>query len=322
MNNSRTNIGPGLLGFCDLIHDAMVEQGYGGTLDELRMVSGAALQHYIYEPAFNRHEETPREFSRLALLFNNYGFFESIRYFTSWNVRDFDRVPMADALSLITHELSQGRGLISVDLDGTLEPALIVGIRESREISAAIRAGDGIAPKALDLTGRSNLQTDESFQNFVVMVRPGDGEQALVGPNRQKLELIHWTMSHHKADKEFFHETRENYAPGDRAWQRLEELAVSPDPQTQAYLDDHLTFLEIGRRAAANVLPKWAIQLGDAVGSDELTTAIAQAAKLYGEVADAISDGEIARARAAERQAIRTFVGASEHFPGRFQPLD
>lgn len=323
--DDRTPVGPGVIGYCDVIHRLMTAQGAVVDLDELRLISGAAIQHYIYEPAFNRHEDEPRAVSPLALLFNNYGHFESLRYFTGWNVRDFDRLPVADLFRLAAHELQQGRALMTVDVDGSHQPAVITGVRPPRGLELLHRQiGGELVKSAIDLTGVGNLQRSEAFENFVVMVRPSEpGHEALAGPNRQRFELLRWIVKHHEADKEFFHETRENYAPGDRAWQRLLELVATAEDDEAPYLADHLEFLETGRESASRALSRWAESLGELRDEPALKQRLEDAAAAYGRVAEALAgEADITAARLAEVEAVAAIRESIAWFPGRFEPLD
>lgn len=317
---------PGLLGYCDAVCSFFGAQGYEADRDELSLVSGIATQHYIYEPGYNRHEEPRRAHSQLALLFNNYGFFESLRYFTGWEVRDFDRIKKVDFWNLATWELSQGRALLTADVAGDLQPAVIVGyerVGSAQTLLAKRRRGGELVDETIDLTRRKNLQFDESFENFIVMVRPQDGGgEALVGPDRQRFDVLRWTVEHHGHDKEFFHETRENYAPGDRGWQRLLELRDSAGPDDAAYLAEHLEMLTEGRAAAARVLKVWAGRLGALRDSEELEARLAEAGQAYSAVAAAVATGDLADAREHEREAIQRLADAQEWFPGKFEPLE
>jgi hypothetical protein len=321
----RSSLEPGLLGYCELIFDVMSAQGFEGDLDELRVISGAAVQHYIFEPAYNRHEEVPREFSRLALLFNNFGFFESLRYFTGWNVRDFDRVSLPDAWTLTAHELSEGRPVVTVDLRGDMEPALVVGLEQPRTLVARIRGDSGFEPVTLDLAGRGNLQHNDAFENFFAIVRPSD-DDALVGPNRQRLELLRWVVAHHRSEKEFFHETRENYASGERGFARLEELsrrvADAGDDAERAYFDDHVRFTRCGREAASRVLGAWSVVLSRALDNVAIESSLNLAAARYGDVAEALGAADFADARKLETEAVEAIEATFPNLPGRFEPID
>ncbi|MGM0557416.1 MAG: hypothetical protein ACQEVA_13620 [Myxococcota bacterium] len=238
---------------------------------ELMCMSGVAFKNYVYEPQFNQFEDPGREFSNEAHFVCNYGPFESLAYYTGFDIKEFNGISRDDFWTLLRVELSSGRPVISMGLKGPLQPALVTAYDESEHAPqvtvARARTGE---TEDVDLTGEAKMQGDsESFSNWLVIARPGEASEWTPSANRQRLRVLRWVESHAQRPKEFSQETRENYAPGLRgfdAFQRFLEGHAAEDFEDFNLVDYALTHVEElahGRRAAATRLPRWGEELRD-----------------------------------------------------------
>jgi hypothetical protein len=273
-------------------------------VDELLCVSGAALKNYVYEPGYNRSSE-PRAFSRLGELVCNYGPFESLSYFTGWDVKEFDGISRDDFWKLLQYEVASGRPVLTLGVEGPLGPVLVSGYHNEprHQTLDVIRAGQSDV-ETVDLSGVRDVQAGEpSFSNWLVIARPGEQPDWVTSRTRQRLSALRWAASHARSQKEFSHETRENYAPGLRGFQAflgivdafLEsgEAPRAVDSEWARYVSSHVDGLVHGRRAASRRLPDWAKDFG---ASEELEVADAAAveaslqaaADAYGRVGDVL----------------------------------
>ena len=342
----RSPLLPGALGLVQavrLIMDAVLARGDGPAMpegvalpswQELACISSAALVHYVYDPEINLAYDPPRVTSVYASLMSNWGVFEALAYETGWDIKELQGISEEDYWALLRFELSQGRPALTLGLDGPLAPTLVVGLEERpyERVAHVLRA-DGSTPlsdraaEPVPMWGRQNAQgEDEVFLNWLVVVRPTlHPDWGSTSRRKRRLRLLRWVTQHARHVKEFFHETRENYAPGLRGFARAQALLASASlsPAELKRWASHTQQLAAGRHLASQELRRWALALEDDQGHDvaggddvELLDAAAARAQLeraadaYGVVAARLSAQDTswveayALAAQAEREAI------------------
>jgi len=357
-------LSPGAPGFVEAL--AWMTERAGGPsfdLDELLCVTSVALKNYVYDPDINPAYDPPRHFALTAELFTNYGIFESFGHFTGWQIQEFNGLAPDDFFHVVRFEVSEDRALLSIGIDGPHEPVLIVGAsqlgrdaagrpgftRPGQRAIELVRAGAADERVLADFTARDHAQhpDDEVFKNWVVVARHGERPGWARSIGRMRIDALRWGARHATATKEFFHETRDNYAPGLRGFaafvrlvDQLTARTIAPHPEdTARYLATHLGGLARGRRALARRLPVWADELGQypdlsIEDAGAVQSALREAASHYALVADALEGvlgvdltdpfdaGALARikvaverAEAAEREALNHVRAGVRHIP-------
>lgn len=271
---------------------------YGDEAPDLRemlCVSGVAFKNYVFEPEFNQFEDPVPEFSKEASFVCNYGPFESLAYYTGYDIKEFNGISRDDFWKLLRFELASGRPVVTMGLKGPLQPALVTGYDESdRSPIATVARARSSESEDVDLTGERYMQGEnESFRNWLVIARPGEQSEWTPSANRQRLRVLRWADTHAERPKEFSQETRENYAPGlsgFNSFQNFLERHESADFDATEMVDcvvTHVEELGVGRRAAATRLPRWAEELvaDEDISIDDPDAIIDQFSDLAGEYA-------------------------------------
>ncbi len=202
----------GRLGAVEAAHSILGFYGADFDLDELLVASSAAAAQYVYDPDLNGHEDERRLYSPYSSYFSNYGVFESLSHYTGWEFGELNGLSQTDLKKLLMFEMADGRPLISFGVGGQQVPQLIYGYeREGLEFTLQIQSPEG--KFEYHLSDEKLQAEDEVFVNYAVIVRADDRHWYLE-PERQRVALLRWMYKHWNASKEFFHETRENYASG------------------------------------------------------------------------------------------------------------
>lgn len=330
---------PGTAGLCQALA-AMMSLGQAPdeamSWQQLWCISSGALCQYVYDYEINPAYEPERYFSKAGQLFSNWGLFEALGYYTGWEIKEFNHISQQDYWALLSFELSQGRPVLTVGLDGPLDPVLIVGCEEAMASRTAhvLRAGAS-APEAVPMWAMANAQGDhEAFSNWLVVARPGERTPWSGSLTKQRLRTLRWVTQHARRLKEFFHETRENYAPGLHGFERASALiAQAPTiPGAPEFWLEHIRLMSLGRQAASSCLTLWADEIVGVEDVHVISQADAQAALLeaaaaYGRVGQqlgAMLDDDLSfeqlsqgykQAAIAEREAIEALerlLGAVE----------
>jgi hypothetical protein len=348
----------GLVGLVEGVHAIMSyvladELPDALALDELLAVSAVAFKNYVYEPEYNQLED-PKAFSALGELICNYGPFESLSYYSGWDVKEFNGIGRNDFWKLLQFEIASGRPVVTLGAGGPLGPVLVVGYRfEPRaQTLEVIRAGSSEIA-TVDVTGLQDFQGDDpSFNNWMLIARPGEAPEWASSHTRQRQRVLRWVAKHARQHKEFSQETRDNYAPGLRGFESFLGLLDSfgekdtewpeGDPFRRWVLA-HVDGLARARRAAARRLPVWSADFLS--GSDldldarqAVEEALDQGADAYEEVAaylEGWQDGRqeggaltsddlqelwraYTKACAAEESAVEGLEAALKHLPKGF----
>ncbi len=266
---------PGRLGMVDAIcFIGRIEDP--ATIDDLATLSSAASAAYVWDPAINPPQEPALPFNPSGELFSNYGVFESLAYATGLQVCEVNHLTPQDWRGLVQFELAEDRPVLTLGLRGALTPALIIDATLERRAMhlKVLRAGAAQAEE-VTLTSQENPQGDsEDFVHWMVFVREGQRADWAPSIGRLRLDMLRWLARHSHSAKEFFHETRANYAPGLAAQATMARLLrdelpaqlredAPPRAQLTAYLNDHVAQLAQGRATAARALLRWADELGD-----------------------------------------------------------
>ena len=240
--------------------------------DELLFMTSVAGKHYVYEEDFNPQYEPPRYFSLLAELFSNYGIFESFEQHVGWEVREFNFLSAGDLAKLLAFEFQEGRAVLSWGLASVPEVVWLVGVAASpSRFEVEYMGADGVV-RVLDLRDQGGTlqgEGEENLVNWCVVARPKPPEAREVAwalsEERRRQLVLGWYVKHGRSRKEFFHETRENYATGLAAYdtlarsvtQRHEAMKQGDEEGREAFLEQlewHVQELREGRRAMARVL--------------------------------------------------------------------
>lgn len=335
---------PGALGWVDAAHTlathAALPEHDTLTREELYTISSAALRTYVWTRALNPHDDTPGA-AGLAALFTNFGITESLSYYTGWAVQSFNGLSRQQLWQLVRFELEDGRALGSLGMGGALAPLLIVGASGrfgTREVFVRRAGAPAGSVEAVALHALGDAQGgSEDFVNWLLTVRPSDDPRARTSRARQRVDVLRWAAQHARTSREFFHETRANYAPGLKGWEATAAQLAQPDGLDAEALDAlhvHLGELAVGRGAAAATLPAWAEALEpvDGVVVHDLRAArqaLRDAADAYAGVAAELSaltaDTPLTtiqqahqRAHEHERHAVRALERAAEQLPRVF----
>lgn len=273
-------------------------------LDELWCVTGAAFSNYIFEPAYNPIEERARGFCEEGELFSNYGIIESFGGYTGMEVREFNFLSAEDFTKLAAFELMQGRAVLTMGIDGPRQPQLITGIDAGAQ-HRKVRVVDAAGPERwLDIWGLDSAQgDDEDFVNWCVIMRFGERSAWSLSHNKLRVNAVRWGLKHAQMRKEFFHETRINYAPGLRGFEALSaQLGALVGQELsegwRRYLDAHVRGLLRGSEAITSSLEGWcddliedeAIIVRDEVALREAASA---AVRGYDAGSTALAGGEV-----------------------------
>lgn len=315
---------PGISGYVECVQLALKRGGLELSLDELLCVSSASFARYVYDPKLNPHETDDREFSPLGELFSNYGVFESLGYYTGWRISELNEMSDVDFWKLLRFELASGRPMVSVGF-GELNPVMLIGYREDHNQRwVTVWSNDGV--HEVDFSSIRRPQGDsEVFVNFAVIVRESTSPDWAASKNRQRMAVLHWAVRHNKTQKEFLHETRENYAPGrsggDVIVQSLRKLG--DDVELAQYLSAHVQGQRRSKLAAANVLGDWGRDLAAEVDVEEVATALGDAATEFEKAIAALgADDHLGSAYQAfldhEQLAYRHIETAIQHLPNAF----
>jgi hypothetical protein len=278
------------------------------TLDDLATLSSAALAAYVWDPTLNPPTEPPCPFDASGELFSNYGVFEAIGYATGLQVCEVNNLTPQDWRALVMFELSEDRPVLTMGLHGPLEPTLILDAKLERRVMTltVLRAGQ-TDTEQVTLKPQENPQGDsEDFVHWMVFVREGERPDWAPSVGRLRVDLLRWMAKHSHQRKEFFHETRANYAPGLHALTVFARLLTDelptlldadapPREALAAYLRNHLAQLALGRATASRAAVRWADLLDrypDVVCDDLSATraALLEAASQWGATA-AILEG-------------------------------
>lgn len=351
-----------LVGLVQGIHASM-SQVLGGKmpeefgLDEMLCVSAVAFKNYVYEPEFNRLEN-PQSFSKLGEFVCNYGAFESLGYFTGWDIKEFNEIGRDDFWKLLQFEIASGRPVITLGAEGTLRPVVVVGYSYEPRLQTleVIRSGSE-AVETVEVTGWQDFQAgEESFTNWMLIVRPSEQPEWTSSRNRQRLRALRWAATHAGRHKEFSQETRENYAPGLRGFESFlgiverqgdlladsGESSLAADSELTRYIAAHIDGLVLARQAASRRLPAWAADfLSDSEFEfeehEQVEDALEDAAEAYGRVARPVAEwqddwdgGELSnddlealwraysKAAGAEEEAVEALAVAVKWLPRGF----
>jgi hypothetical protein len=290
----------GLVGVIEAVHAALdAEMDDAPSAQELLCMSGVAFKNYVFEPEFNQFEDPVRAFSSEAHFVCNYGPFESLAYFTGYDIKEFNGISRDDFWKLLRFELASGRPVVSMGMKGALQPLVVTGYDESDKVpKVTVRRARSQTPEDVDLTGEAEMQADHpSFSNWLVIVRTGEAAEWTPSANRQRLRVLRWAESHAQRPKEFSQETRENYAPGLGGFDAFQRFLEAHDAEDfvdeplHDYLLTHIEELARGRRAAATRLPRWGEELrGDEdialANADAIVAAFSTLAGSYADVAE------------------------------------
>lgn len=273
----QATLGPNMQGMLDALWTMMSHIDPSQTLPrhELYAASSFGARHYAYDPQVNLAYDPPRHLSQWSECFSNYGVFESVGFYSGFEVKEFNGLSEEDFWKLMVFELLQDRLVLSIGLHDTMTPCLVVGFEQQRlsRILHVLPAGQSSTVE-VNMWGKSLAQGDhEVFQNWMAIVRPSD-TPPWSSPANQRLTLLKWVVSHHHSFKEFFHETRENYLAGDSAFDRMmrlftQELDQIAQAQPQAIialadlLDDYRQSMAVGRLAMHTSLLDWSERLDE-----------------------------------------------------------
>lgn len=307
---------PGLVGLVQGVAQLMDEDP-----DELLAISSAAFCNYVFDPGVNQHEDERREFSAVAALFSNYGPWESIAYYTGWEILEVNALSAVETLKVVVFELEHDRPMLTLTPD--LEPAVVIG----HEISVDQRL---VKTSLGQLACRDDirLQGDhEVFRNWLLLVRPGESPDWAATKTRQRINVVRWAVEHAGNTKEFFQETRENYVPGLLGFSRFREFLTGlTDPAGVEYAERYIRALHAARSAAATALVRWADPIGEALESPTVAANLRLAAQCYRAEADAVSTAgnfsdAMASAHQHEVEAVAALRDAVAEFPDAFEAL-
>lgn len=237
--------------------------------DELLVMTSVGVKHYLYEELYNPAYEPARYFSAKGELFSNYGVFESFEQHTNYEIREFNFLSAGDLAKLLAYELGDNRAVLSWGVGDRDEVVWITGVSATpTTFEVTIRRGNG-EESVIDLRqrgGKLQGEDDEDFVNWCVVARPKGGEVAWALSAEKRFELmLKWAYKHGMGRKEFFHETRENYATGLAAYEtlvgsvsaRLDELDGEQRDRFQMQVQGHLDELAEGRGAMGRHLASY-----------------------------------------------------------------
>lgn len=312
-------LSPGLVGLVRAVAASIHAQDEAADADELLCISSAAFANYVFDPEYNLHEEVRREYSPYADLFSNYGPWASIGYYTGWQIREVSSLASVDLMKLVAFELALGRPIVM--LDESLQPGLLT----SYDMSSGTKLVADASGRTWNVDEAKFQDDDEVFDNWMLLVRPGEQEEWAASAARQRIDVLRWTAEHGRNRKEFFQETRENYAPGLMGIQRfrtfLEDLT---DPGGVQYADAYTRRLRDARGAAGRVLPRWVDSIVRELAEPDVAEPLHETARQYARVEAALSADEplvdaFEVVEDAERRALEALEVAVRVFPSPFE---
>lgn len=276
----------GLTGLVEGVCASVVAQGGALDVDEALVASTASFSHYGFDRDLNLYAEDDTGCGE-GVYFSNFGGLESLGYFTGWHGRDINGASDTDLWNLVRYEISGGRPLVSVGF-GLEGPVVLTGFAESPG-HHDVKVTNGRRTEVFNLLTGKPQGASETFVNFVIPVRRGD--PGILATERQAVGVLGWAVKHAQGQKEFLHETRENYRPGIAGLVRLAEHATMQPTLARGY------------RAASQVLPRWGEWLG---------TSLSEAADGFGLLAHVLDGHGQETVETASRQAYAALARAVE----------
>jgi hypothetical protein len=282
----QTDAAPGV----DALVDAIALLG-GGEPDEAAVLSGAAFRTYYLTPDDNHaYKEviSPREWAWGSLEVENYGVLESLATHLDRDLRLWSFQRPADLAALARVELEAGRPLL---LGFGHEPtrlvlanAIEVGPRRFALEHGADPNAAGVAePDRFGFGELERWREDDVRPRYALTVRAGVEPASARRRELLRRDVLTFAGRHARSRKELSYSEELFYASGLRAWEVAAESLVERwrpedaeafDPFWRAWSQS----LRRARTAAAQVLDRWS--------ADE--PALAEAARAYSEVADAV----------------------------------
>ncbi|MEC9398174.1 MAG: hypothetical protein VX475_11165 [Myxococcota bacterium] len=264
----------GALGMLDILLQVM---GARDHFDEYASLTSAGAKTYVHDWDVNLTDEAgePIYHTLRSGYFSNYGVFESLGYSSGWDIKEFNFLKLSAVVPLLAYELLQGRAMLSMmEIEGELEPVALVGVDAGATwLKVMVQRIGSDVPEERDLWGQGSLQgEDEDFVNWCVVARPGERAEWAASRGKQRHDLIAWLCTHARSKKEFFHETRANYAPGLYGQRRFAELlellgedafrAAQLERGIARYITAYMNQYIEGRAAFARSLSAWGDELG------------------------------------------------------------
>jgi hypothetical protein len=318
------------------------------ALDELLAISAVAFKNYVYETAYNQLENL-KPYSALGEFVCNYGPFESISYYSGWDVKEFNAIATKDFWKLLQFEIASGRPVTTIGAGAPFKeqdapsPLLVVGYSyEPRKQTLEVVRPGSTEVETVDVTGMKDFQKAEpSFTNWMAIARPSESPEWTSSHTRQRMRVLRWVVAHAARHKEFSQEMRENYAPGFKGFEsflgileRVNDGQIDHDDALTSYISAHVHGLIRARQAASGRLPVWAsgflndtrLEIDD---RDAVREALWEASAQYAQVADVLatwtaSEGLDAlrtcyeEAFEAEKRAVEALGVAVDGLPGGF----
>lgn len=314
-------------GVCGIVDVLCHIAGEPEQWEEWCCLSSAAFKRYLYDARINPVQEgKKRQVSRRAEWFSNYGIFEALGYASGWQIKEFNFLSVADIVPLAAFELMHGRAVLSLGVGGALEPVAITGVdATATSLKLEVQRPKALEREVVDMWGCASLQgEDEDFFNWCVVARPGERASWAASQGKLRRDVLIWAVEHAHAPKEFFHETRANYAPGlsgAQVFARVMDMGLSGELEQDLgdFLRDHLEGLELGRASAGRRLEVWASELGqheDEGWQDEARAreGLQQAGEAYALAARALEHWEVlvgGLEKAPDWRALKALYAAS-----------
>ncbi len=296
---------------------ALTHLGASVDLNELIGISSLAFSNYVYNSDYNQHELEGRYYSPYSELISNYGIFESLTHYTGYSVSEVNGLSDDDIWKLIQFEILHERPFISMDPDFNVE--VISGYKRCEESNTRKLIINGDESEL-----RKMLQNDDPvFVNWGVFTRPNDSEKMRTPKVRQQTNLLNWVVKHGFSPKEFFQETRENYACGIHGLEVMgARIAVGLEPDELESFSCFVSRLLIKRKAASYCLKLWAPEIAQSTHTD-IEVSLNAAAAEYQKLIDLFSDDQawtnlFPKAIELERNALSHIKDACAYFPSAF----
>lgn len=279
----------GRMGMVEAAHSVLEFHGAGFDFDELAVASSAAVANYVFDPDLNGHEDQRRLYSPYANYFTNYGVFESLSHYTGWEFGELNGLSQNDAKKLVMFELAAERPLLTYGVASQMKPQVIYGYRrDSTDFDLEIQS---LAENLEHHFSDAKLQAkDEVYVNYAVIVREDDREWHLE-PERQRMALLRWAHKHWTASREFFHETRENYAPGlagvETFGKLLREFSTADE---WGFASEHVAETRRARSSMSTVFARWAEPIGTRLGAPQVSRSLERVSEISTELVDALGE--------------------------------
>lgn len=259
--------GHGGAGLIDALMDVVghVDASVSLDRDEVLCLTSVGFKHYVYEPEYNPAYEPPRRVSDKARLFSNYGIIESFGQHMGWEIMELNFIGAGDLARLLAYEFASDRVVLTwASIDGESSPSwhAVVSV-DASPARFVVELMDGAGGRhEVDVTQRGGSlqgEADEDFVNWCVVVRPGEHASWALTLEKRRALVCRWGVKHGSGRKEFFHETRENYAVGLTAYRSLMGVMRQGDlsARERDVLVQHIEELREGRGALAQRLPVW-----------------------------------------------------------------